>query len=321
MTILVTGGAGFIGSHICQGLLERGERVVSIDNFNNYYNPQYKRENIAEVAVGHEKHFSSLAGDLLDRTFLDQVFTSYAPESVIHLAALAGVRPSIKDPIAYSEVNINGTLNLLETMRQHKVPRLIFASSSSVYGNNQVPFSEQDPADQPISPYAATKKAGELLCYTYHHLYQLSIACLRFFTVYGPRQRPDLAIYKFMKLISEHERIPFYGDGSTQRDYTFIDDLKNGVLSAVDWIRREPPSYEIFNLGGSSTISLSQLVATIEETLGIEAQLQRLPAQSGDVERTYADISKAQRLLGYNRQTPFSEGIKSFVAWFRERGR
>ncbi|QHA01930.1 SDR family NAD(P)-dependent oxidoreductase [Dehalobacter restrictus] len=321
--ILVTGGAGFIGSHLCERLLEEGKTVVAIDSFNDFYDPTIKERNIYEIRKScNEKlipkeRFIVEKGDIRDQSFLMKVFQNYQFQSVIHLAAYAGVRPSIQNPELYVNVNINGTMNILECLREYRIKRFIFASSSSVYGNNEkVPFSEDDSVDQPISPYAATKKAGELLCYTYHHLYNLSVACLRFFTVYGPRQRPDLAIHKFTNLITSGKPVPFYGDGTTQRDYTYIDDIVDGILKALDWVNHKETRYGIFNLGESKTISLSEMVQELEKNLQKKAQLDSLPDQPGDVKNTYADIMKSKQLLGYQPTTMFSEGIKKFVSWY-----
>jgi len=326
-TILVTGGAGFIGSHLCQALLERGGRVVSIDNFNDFYDPGVKRANIGAVEetarrlTGNGCSFISHKADIRDAGELERLFATVQPVAVVHLAACAGVRPSIANPAQYYEVNVNGTGNLLECMKRHDVKRLVFASSSSVYGNNsKVPFSEDDPVDRPISPYAATKKAGELLCHVYHQLYGMSIACLRFFTVYGPRQRPDLAIRTFTHMIDAGMEIPFYGDGSTERDYTYIDDIISGVMGALDWTEADEARYDIFNLGEARTISLSELVCTLEETLGKRAIRSHLPNQPGDVRRTNADISKARARLGYCPQIGFEEGVARFVAWYQAQG-
>lgn len=250
------------------------------------------------------------------------MFDEHRPELVVHLAACAGVRPSILDPVLYTDVNINGTVNVLECLNRYGIKRHIFASSSSVYGNNKkVPFSESDHVDNPISPYAATKKAGELLCHTYHHLYDINTACLRFFTVYGPRQRPDLAIYKFTKLISENEPVPFYGDGSTKRDYTYIDDIVDGVVKACAWVDSDEKRYGIFNLGESAAITLTRMIGTIENALGKKAVVERLPIQPGDVEITYADITLAREVLGYCPATDFSEGIRTFITWMQTQGR
>jgi UDP-glucuronate 4-epimerase len=323
--ILVTGGAGFIGSHLCKALLQKNQKVIIIDNFNNFYDPIIKKNNIEEV----KKFMSSndidsnnlqvVEGDIRNIEQLDKLFEENKINLVVHLAAMAGVRPSIKDPLLYNDVNIKGTLNLLEMCKKYGVEKFIFASSSSVYGNNKkVPFSEDDNVDFPISPYAATKKAGELLCHTYHHLYDIDVACLRFFTVYGPRQRPDLAIHKFTKLIFNDEEIPFYGDGSTERDYTYIDDIIDGVTKAIDWVQVKKGIYEIFNLGESNTITLKRMVETIEKAIGKKAKLNKLPMQPGDVKRTYADVSKAKKILGYDPKTDFEFGIESFISWYKE---
>ena len=320
-TILITGGAGFIGSHLCEALLSQGNRVAAIDNFNDYYDPAIKRSNVEEILqnTGCAERFSLFEGDVRDLDFLKETFAAVKPDVVVHLAACAGVRPSIEDPLLYTQVNFNGTVNILEAMRAAEVKRLVFASSSSVYGNNKsVPFRESDAVDHPISPYAASKKAGELICHTYHHLFGLSIACLRFFTVYGPRQRPDLAIYKFTDRILRGESLPFYGDGSSKRDYTYICDIIDGVLKALDWTDGEP-KYDIFNLGESNTISLKQMVETIETTLGKKAELDLHPMQPGDVDITYADISKSKTVLGYAPKTVFEEGIRIFVDWYLSR--
>lgn len=323
-TVLVTGGAGFIGSHLCERLLKDGWRVINVDSFNDFYDPAVKYRNVAEtqeycVANGISGgNYSVAKGDIRDIVFLKEVFNKYRPQAVAHLAAYAGVLPSIKNPELYVSVNVNGTTNILECIKEFGVKAHVFASSSSVYGNNEkVPFAEDDPVDNPISPYAATKKAGELICYTYHHLYDINTACLRFFTVYGPRQRPDLAIHKFTQLISKGQPIPFYGDGTTQRDYTYIDDIIDGIVKALDWVKHNEKRYEIFNLGESNTISLSEMVLVIEKVLGHKAELTRLPSQSGDVERTFADITKAREILGYNPDTSFAEGVDRFVNWYR----
>lgn len=325
-TVLVTGGAGFIGSNLCESLLLRGNKIINIDSFSDYYNPQIKRSNVNEMKnylklrnISH-KFYDVKEGDIRDYDFLSKVFMENQIDAVVHLAAYAGVRPSIENPVLYTDVNINGTVNILECMKKYGVKKHVFASSSSVYGNNKkVPFSEDDYVDNPISPYAATKKAGELFCHTYHHLYDINTACLRFFTVYGARQRPDLAIHKFTKLILEGKPIPFYGDGSTQRDYTYIDDILDGIIKALYWVDSEKKRFEIFNLGESNTISLSEMVRTIEDALGIKAQLDIFPIQPGDVETTFADISKAKRILGYDPHTIFKDGIREFVDWYRKK--
>lgn len=324
-TVLVTGGAGFIGSHVCEALLNKRNRVISLDSLNDYYNPKFKKNNLKEIEKTREAlnlesaYFLSVEEDIRNKAFLDEVFEEYKPDAVVHLAAYAGVRPSIQNPVLYTDVNINGTVNMLECMKKYGVKKHVFASSSSVYGNNkEVPFSEDDPVDHPISPYAATKKAGELICHTYHHLYDINTACLRFFTVYGPRQRPDLAIYKFTELMLTGKPIPFYGDGTTQRDYTYIDDIIDGILKALDWVDSSEKRYGVFNLGESNTITLAEMVQTIENALGVKANLQRLPAQPGDVERTFADITRSREIFGYNPHSVFSDGIEKFVDWFKK---
>lgn len=321
-TVLITGGAGFIGSHTCESLLNRGYNVVSVDNFNSYYSPEYKKENIEciqNAANSIKSSFKSYEGDIRDTVFLNKVFEESHPDIVVHLAACAGVRPSILNPVLYADVNVNGTVNILECLKNHHINKLLFGSSSSVYGNNtKVPYCESDSVDKPISPYAATKKAGELLCHTYHHLFDINIACLRFFTVYGPRQRPDLAIYKFTKLISEGRPVPFFGDGSSERDYTFISDIIDGILKAVKWVDNSDKRFDIFNLGESNTITLSRMVKTIENELKMRAALDIKPLQPGDVYKTYADISHSKAILGYNPVTEFEKGIKVFVDWYKQ---
>ena len=313
MRILLTGGAGFIGSHLAEKLLERGDEVVCLDNFNDYYDPAVKRRNIA--AVLEHPAYTLVEGDILDERLLDDVFEGHAFDAIVHLAARAGVRPSIQQPLLYEQVNVRGTQLLLEQARKHEIPKFIFASSSSVYGaNKKVPFSETDFVDNPVSPYAATKKAGELICYTYHHLYDLSCSCLRFFTVYGPRQRPDMAIHKFTRLIDAGEPVPMFGDGSSRRDYTYIDDVLQGVLRSID--RCE--GYEVYNLGESRTIALRELIEKLEQLLGKKAIIQQLPPQPGDVPITYADISKARKKLDYNPKFPIEKGLEQFVRWFKE---
>ena len=324
-SVLLTGAAGFIGSHLAESLLRRGLAVVILDDFNPFYDPAIKVANIAAVravAAATGAGLSVLKGDIRSAADLDRAFAAAgdpAAVAVVHLAAMAGVRPSIEQPFLYHEVNIGGTLQILEACRAHGVQRLAFASSSSVYGNNEkTPFAETDRVDNPISPYAATKKAGELLCHNYHHLYGLSVACLRFFTVYGPRQRPDLAIHKFARLIASGRPLPFFGDGSTRRDYTYVDDTVQGILGALAWLERaDAPVYDIFNLGESQTVTLATLVELLGRALGSEPQLDRQPMQPGDVLCTYADISKARRILGYDPQVKIETGIEQFVAWFR----
>ena len=315
--LLVTGGAGFIGSHLIDRLLATGvERVTVIDDFNNFYEPSIKRENIREHLK--DSRYQLVEGDIRDPTALEKVFAANRFDCIVHLAARAGVRPSLSEPQLYSETNINGTLNLLELARHHGIKQFVFGSSSSVYGiNAKVPFSENDPISQPISPYAATKGAGELLCHTYSHLYGLRCICLRFFTVYGPRQRPDLAIHKFAKLISQQKPIPVFGDGTTRRDYTYIDDIIDGVVAAIHY---DQSNYEVINLGESRTVELKQLIALLEKELDAHAIIDRQPAQPGDVPQTFADVSKARALLGYDPKTQIESGLHRFVEWFQMRG-
>jgi UDP-glucuronate 4-epimerase len=313
--ILVTGGAGFIGSHLVGHLLATGEwRITVVDDFNDFYTPEIKRNNIRN----HLKNpnYRLIEADIRDRTALKPAFTTEPFDCIVHLAARAGVRPSLSEPQLYAETNINGTVNLLELAREQNVKQFVFGSSSSVYGiNAKVPFSEEDPIRQPISPYAATKGAGELICHTYSHLYGIRCVCLRFFTVYGPRQRPDLAIHKFARLISSGKSIPVFGDGSTRRDYTYIDDIISGVVAAIHYSASD---YEVFNLGESRTVELNELIALLEKELDTHAVIERLPAQPGDVPQTFADITKARQLLGYNPQTQVEDGIRRFVEWFKE---
>jgi len=309
---LVTGGAGFIGSHLVDSLLSEGNNIITIDNFDEFYSKEVKLNNIASALTFDT--FQLIEGDIRDKGLLDDLFSNNHIDVVIHLAAKAGVRPSIENTVEYYDVNINGTLNILEAMKKFDVKHLVFASSSSVYGNNKkVPFSESDIVDYPISPYAATKKSGELLCHTYHHLYDFKINCLRFFTVYGPRQRPDLAIHKFSKMILNDETIPMFGDGTTKRDYTYIDDIIQGIKLAI----RNLNGYEVFNLGESRTIMLKELITLIEKEIGKKANIEKLPLQPGDVEQTYADISKAKEILGYDPQYEIEEGIKNFIEWLK----
>jgi UDP-glucuronate 4-epimerase len=313
--ILVTGAAGFIGSHLTERLLALGHQVIGVDNFDPFYPEALKRQNLA-VALAHPA-FQFIEGDCAEAADVERAFEP-GVDAVVHLAAKAGVRPSIQDPLGYTRANIVATQVMLEAARQHGVTRFIFGSSSSVYGNNEkVPFAETDSVDHPISPYAATKRACELICHTYHHLFGMSVLSLRFFTVYGPRQRPDLAIRKFATLMSRGESIPFYGDGSTERDYTWIDDIVQGVLAAIERSRVHPREFEIINLGESHTTSLSTLVELIADSLGVKPKLERLPMQPGDVNRTFADVSKARRLLGYQPATPVAAGIPRFIEWFK----
>lgn len=313
-TVLITGAAGFIGSHMAEALVARGRKVVGYDNFDPFYDRKIKEQNLS--ALSQNQRFTLVEGDLLDRDALSAAFTGHRVTEVIHLAALAGVRPSIENPYRYQQVNIVGTANMLECAREAQVENFLFASSSSVYGNNdKVPFSEADRVDHPISPYAATKKAGELICHTYHHLYGFPVTALRFFTVYGPRQRPDLAIAKFTRMIDTGQPIPFYGDGTTCRDYTYIDDIVSGVLAALD----KRMGYAIYNLGESATTTLSELVTLIENALGKKAVRNPLPLQAGDVNKTFADISLARKELGYAPSVPIADGIRHYVDWYRKK--
>ena len=308
--VLVTGGAGFIGSHCCEALVARGIEVVVIDDFNDFYDPKIKEANLAKIA----DKITLVRGDIRDEALVEQIFGGHRFDAVFHLAARAGVRPSIDDPKLYFTTNIDGTFNLLDACRHHGVKRFIFASSSSVYGiNEKVPFSESDRIERTISPYAATKIAGEQICSNYAHLFGIHCSCLRFFTVYGPRQRPDLAISKFTTAIRADKPIDRFGDGSTARDYTYIDDIIQGVLAAAAYT--EKSSFEIFNLGGSATTTLSELIAMIEQALGKKAVIRQLPDQPGDVPKTYADVSKAHELLAYQPGTPIAEGIRKYVDW------
>lgn len=311
MKVLVTGAAGFIGSHLCERLLALGWEVIGVDNFDDFYDPGVKRDNLASSLA--QNGFHLLEADIRDEAAMSEAIGNDV-DVIVHLAAHAGVRPSIEQPALYSDVNINGTIVLLEMARRRNLKKFIFASSSSVYGNNRkVPFSEDDDVDFPISPYAATKKAGELICHTYHHLYGIGMTCLRFFTVYGPRQRPDLAIHKFARLIEDGKPIPVYGDGTMQRDFTYIDDIIDGVIAAI----ARCDGYEIYNLGESRPITVNDLIAEIERALGKKAVLEHVPTQPGDVDRTYADIAKAQRDLGYEPSTHIAAGLARFVTWLR----
>ena len=312
MKVLVTGAAGFIGSHLSERLLADGWTVVGVDNFDDFYDPQIKRRNID--ACVKNSNFRLIEADIRDRAAMDKA-ASDSVDIIVHLAARAGVRPSIAQPLLYADVNVNGTVVLLEAAKKHKVAKFIFGSSSSVYGNNEkVPFSEDDNVDFPISPYAATKKAGELICHTYHHLYGMAMTCLRFFTVYGPRQRPDLAIHKFARLIGEGKPIPVYGDGTMMRDFTYIDDIIDGTVAAM----HKCAGFNIYNLGESKPITVNDLIAEIEKALGKKAVKEHVLPQPGDVERTYADVTKAVRELSYKPATPIETGLAKFAAWLRE---
>lgn len=309
--ILVTGAAGFIGSHLCERLLAGGRRVVGLDCFDEFYDPSIKRRNVA--GCKGNSSFELVEGDIRDSAAVEKALAGC--DLVVHLAARAGVRPSIENPLLYQDVNVRGTNVILEAMRKLGMKKMVFASSSSVYGNNKkVPFSESDVVDNPISPYAATKKAGELLCHTYHHLFGMDIVCLRFFTVYGARQRPDLAIHKFARLILAGKAIPVFGDGSMKRDHTYIEDIIAGVMAAID----RCAGYRIYNLGESRPVSLSDLIAAIERAVGKKAIIDRLPLQPGDVHQTYADVSLAKAELGYEPSTEIDAGLAKFAAWLRE---
>jgi UDP-glucuronate 4-epimerase len=311
MKILVTGGAGFIGSTVSEKLLARGDEVVVIDCFDEFYDPSIKRNNIQKALKNQS--YKLVEGDIRDLELLKTLFKREKFDRVFHLAARAGVRPSIIDPLLYEDVNVRGTMNLLEAAKENNLPGFIFASSSSVYGNNKkVPFSETDNVDNPVSPYAATKKACELISHTYHHLYNLNISCLRFFTVYGPRQRPEMAIHKFTRLIDQGKPVPMFGDGSSRRDYTYVDDIADGVLKAIDY----NAEFEIFNIGESRTTELRRLIELIEKSLGKKANIEQFPDQPGDVQVTYADITKSKKILGYDPRTQVEEGVQKFVEWY-----
>jgi len=316
--VLVTGAAGFIASYLSERLLKKGIAVVGVDSFDDFYDPAIKEQNLAQ-ARDHEG-FSLVRGDIRDRELLEGLPDGI--DSIVHIAARAGVRPSIAQPRLYYDVNVMGTLNLMELARKREIRKFVFASSSSVYGNNRsVPFSEEDRVDNPISPYAATKKAAELLAHSYTHLYGITCLCLRFFTVYGPRQRPDLAIHKFSKLMSRGEEIPMFGDGSSERDYTYIDDILQGLEASLGWVHEHEGVHEILNLGESRTVALREMISVIGEELGIEPRIRRLPEQPGDVDRTFADISKARNILGYDPQWDFREGIRTFLEWLEAQDR
>lgn len=353
-TYLITGGAGFIGSTLGEEILKKGDRVILLDNFNDYYDYILKIRNVLdtvgkiEVSKNIKEYFicdeneteseTKLENinrlkkivdsdsvkiefvDIRDLAEMNRVFSENKIDTVVHLAAMAGVRPSIEDPLLYEEVNVRGTNILFEVMRKNGVNKVLAASSSSVYGNSKtVPFKESDIVDFAISPYAATKKANEVLAHTYHHLYNLNVVMLRFFTVFGPKQRPDLAISKFTKLISNGEKIPFFGDGTTSRDYTYVGDIVKGILLLSEYLDKNSNVYEICNIGGSDPVSLKEMVETIEVVLGKKANLEKLPMQPGDVERTYADLTKIKRLVGYAPENSFKEGVEKFVKWYFEK--
>lgn len=315
MNILLTGGAGFIGSHLAERFLEAGHGVVVLDNFDDFYDPDVKSRNL-EHARRFDR-FMEIRGDIREPASYARVPDDI--DTVVHLAARAGVRPSIKDPQLYVDVNLRGTMDLLEFMRARGIKRLLFGSSSSVYGDNApVPFREDEPGDRPISPYAATKRAGELLVHSHNHLWGIGAVCLRFFTVYGPRQRPDLAICKFARMLTEGEPIPMFGDGTSERDYTYIDDIVDGIDGALDYLLRNPGTYEVVNLGSARTISLRRMIEEVAAAMDIEPRIARLGEQPGDVLRTFADVAKAERLFGYRPSLPFREGVHRFATWFKE---
>ncbi|MBZ9636003.1 SDR family NAD(P)-dependent oxidoreductase [Clostridium sp. FP1] len=311
-TILVTGGAGFIGSNLCDSLLKLGFYVVNIDNFNNYYDPSIKESNICEALKN--QNYKLYRGDILDKKLINKIFNENKVDAVIHLAAMAGVRNSLSDPLEYVDVDIKGTVNLLQICVENGVKKVIAASSSSVYGvNSKVPFSEDDNVELQISPYATAKRAMELYCSTYTRLYDISVACLRFFTVYGPRQRPEMAIHMFTKNIAEGNPINMFGDGNSERDYTYVDDIVDGIILLIN---KEFKS-EIFNFGNNDIIKLKDLIGTIESVVGKKAVINRLEMQKGDVPITYADITKAQNMIGYNPKTSIKEGIQKFYNWYK----
>ena len=312
MNLLVTGGAGFIGSHLCEAALEKGHLVVCVDNFNDYYDPKIKEKNVEKCLKN--KDFVLFREDITDLDGLKTIFKGSKPDQVIHLAAAVGVRESINKPILFEETNVKGTLNMLELCKQFGIKKFIFASSSSVYGENKkIPFSESDATDNIVSPYAATKRSAEILCETYNKLYGIKVTCLRLFTVYGPRGRPEMAPYKFTKLIYEGKEIPMFGDGSSKRDYTYVNDIVAGIVSAID----KDFGFEIINLGNSKPVELRKFISTIEEITGKKAIIKRLPYQDGDVSMTFADISKAKKLLDYNPKTDLRQGIKNFFEWYK----
>jgi UDP-glucuronate 4-epimerase len=316
--ILVTGGAGFIGSHLVDLLISEGDWQITVfDDFNDFYPPSIKRANIAAHLTS--QNYRLVEGDIRDEGELERVFSEGEFGFIVHLAARAGVRPSLTEPRLYFETNVTGTLNLLEMAKRYGVKQFVFGSSSSVYGiNGKVPFAEDDRIQQPISPYAATKAAGELLCHTYSHLHDIRTVCLRFFTVYGARQRPDLAIHKFTNLIADGKPIQMFGDGTTRRDYTYIDDIIQGVRASIDY---SGSIHEIFNLGESQTIELRELISLLEKNLNMQAVIDRQPMQPGDVPITFADITQARKLLGYDPTTKIADGIPKFVEWFNSAGR
>ena len=314
MKLLLTGAAGFIGSHVAETLLADGWEVAGIDNFDPFYDPAIKRENLR--GLKKNKNFRLVEADIRDTAALEALASGTKIDAIIHLAARAGVRPSFEQPRLYADVNLGGTTEVLELARRHGIEKIVFASSSSVYGEREgAPFREEDNVDFPISPYAATKKAGELLCYSYHHNFGISTCCLRLFTVYGPRQRPDMAIHKFARAIDQGEPITVYGDGGSRRDYTYIDDVVSGVVAALE----RSKGYKIYNLGNHRTVELKELIRLLEEDLGKKAEIKHLPPQMGDVPLTCADIQKTQEELGYNPAVPMERGLELFVEWFEKK--
>lgn len=314
-TYLITGGAGFIGSHLADKLLKEGNKVIVVDNFCDFYNPKIKEDNVKHNL--NNANYTLKRIDIRNREELAKAFDEANVDVVIHLAAMAGVRPSIDNPIYYQEVNCVGTQNILEEMKAHNVKKLVMASSSSVYGNcKEVPFKEDMVVDFAISPYAATKKANEVMTHVYHKLFDFNVIMLRFFTVFGPRQRPDLAINKFTRLMLNNEPIPMFGDGTTSRDYTYVEDIVSGIEKSIEYVNNNKDVYEILNLGNSSPVSLKEMIDTIAEVLNKTPNIEKLPMQPGDVERTFADISKANRLIGYEPKTSFKQGIENFVKWY-----
>ena len=315
-TYLITGGAGFIGSHLADNLLKEGNKIIVIDNFCDFYNPKIKERNVKDNL--NNPNYLLYRIDIRDMMAIESVFESNNIDCVIHLAAMAGVRPSIENPTLYQEVNCLGTQNILECMKKYHINKLVMASSSSVYGNcKEVPFKESFVVDYAISPYAATKKANEVMTHVYHALDNMNVIMLRFFTVFGPRQRPDLAINKFTRLMLIDEQIPMFGDGSTSRDYTYVGDIVDGIKSSSKYVLENDNVYEIINLGNSNPVSLKDMINTIGEVLNKEPKILELPMQPGDVEKTYADITKAKKLLGYDPKTSFKEGIQKFVEWYK----
>ena len=313
-TYLITGGAGFIGSTLTKRLLDEGNNVIAIDNFNNYYNPELKEKNIKDF----KDNYKLYRIDIRNKEDIKKVMDENNIDVIVHLAAMAGVRPSIEDPILYQEVNGLGTQNILEEAKNHHIKNLVMASSSSVYGNcKEVPFNEKMIVDYAISPYAATKKANEVMAHVYHKLNNMNIIMLRFFTVYGPKQRPDLAINKFTRLMLNNEEIPMYGDGSTSRDYTYVDDIVDGIIKSCNYVMNNDNVYEIINLGSNNPISLKEMINTIGKVLDITPNIKELPMQPGDVDKTYADITKAKELLGYQPSISFEDGIKEFINWYK----